>query len=364
MDYKRLISLDAFRGFTIASMILVNYPGTWQHVYPPLLHVEWHGITPTDLIFPYFLFIVGVAIAYAYTKRIALGTPKRDLYIKLITRSVKIFAVGIFLNLYPYFNFADLRYAGVLQRIAIVFLICGFLFLKTTWKTQLITGIVILIAYWLAMTLIPTPGFDKPMLEPGKNLAAWFDSKFLPGRMWKETWDPEGFLSTIPSLVTTISGMLAGLFLLSKRSWEHKVIYFMVVGFLLTSAGAMWHYVFPINKNIWTSSFVLFTSGMALMTLGSMIFVVDILGYKKWTKFGVIYGSNAISVYVLAWILGYFFYRMQIGGLSLNRQFFELFANNLGMAPKFVSMMYALLYVGITFIPAYILYRKKIFIKL
>jgi len=364
MDYKRLISLDAFRGFTIAAMILVNYPGTWRHVYPPLLHVEWHGITPTDLIFPFFLFIVGVAIAYAYTKRIASGTPMRDIYIKLITRSAKIFAVGLFLNLYPYFNFADLRYAGVLQRIAIVFLICGFLFLKTNWKTQLITGIVILIAYWLAMTLIPTPGFDKPMLEPGQNLAAWFDSKFLPGRMWQGTWDPEGYLSTLPSLVTTISGMLTGVFLLSKRSWEQKVIYLMVVGFLLTSAGAMWHYVFPINKNIWTSSFVLFTSGLALMTLGSMIFAVDILGYKKWTKFGVIYGSNAITVYVLAGILGYFFYRMQIGGLSLNRQFFELFANNLGMAPKFVSMMYALLYVGITFIPAYILYRKKIFIKL
>ena len=364
MDYKRLISLDAFRGFTIASMILVNYPGTWQHVYPPLLHVDWHGITPTDLIFPFFLFIVGVAIAYAYTKRIASGAPMRDLYIKLITRSLKIFAVGIFLNLYPYFNFADLRVAGVLQRIAVVFLICGFIFLKTTWKTQLIIGIVILIGYWLAMTLIPTPGFDKPMLEPGKNLAAWFDSKFLPGRMWQETWDPEGILSTLPSLVTTISGMLAGVFLLSNRSWERKVIYLMVAGFLLTSAGAMWHYVFPINKNIWTSSFVLFTSGMALMTLGSMIFAVDILGYKKWTRFGVIYGSNAISVYVLAWILSYFFYRMPIGELSLNRHFVELFANNLGMAPKFVSMTYALLYVGITFIPAYILYRKKIFIKL
>lgn len=364
MDYKRLISLDAFRGFTIASMILVNYPGTWQHVYPPLLHVDWHGITPTDLIFPFFLFIVGVAIAYAYTKRIASGAPMRDLYIKLITRSLKIFAVGIFLNLYPYFNFADLRVAGVLQRIAVVFLICGFIFLKTTWKTQLIIGIVILIGYWLAMTLIPTPGFDKPMLEPGKNLAAWFDSKFLPGRMWQETWDPEGILSTLPSLVTTISGMLAGVFLLSNRSWERKVIYLMVTGFLLTSAGAMWHYVFPINKNIWTSSFVLFTSGMALMTLGSMIFAVDILGYKKWTRFGVIYGSNAISVYVLAWILSYFFYRMPIGELSLNRHFVELFANNLGMAPKFVSMTYALLYVGITFIPAYILYRKKIFIKL
>jgi len=364
MEIKRLISLDAFRGFTIAAMILVNYPGNWSHVYPALLHVDWHGITPTDLIFPYFLFIVGVAIAYAYTKRIEARVPMRDIYIKLVTRSIKIFAVGIFLNLYPSFNFADVRIAGVLQRIAVVFLFCGFLFLNARWKTQAITGAAILIAYWLAMTLIPTPGFDQPMLEPGQNLAAWFDSKFLPGRMWQGTWDPEGLLSTLPAMVTTITGMLTGTLLLTKKTWEEKVIFLMVAGFVAASIGGLWDYVFPINKNLWTSSYVMYTSGLAAMTLGALIYLVDIRGYSKWTRFGVIYGSNAITVYVLAGILGYLFYSLKIGDHSLNRHFFELFANTLGMAPKFVSMAYALLYVGITFIPAWILYRKQIFIRL
>jgi predicted acyltransferase len=364
MEIKRLISLDAFRGFTIAAMIMVNYPGTWKHVYAPLLHVEWHGITPTDLIFPFFLFIVGVAIAYAYTKRLDSGAPMKDIYIKLVTRSLKIFIVGVFLGLYPYFNFGDVRIAGVLQRIAIVFLICGFLFIKTKWKTQAITGVVILVGYWLAMTLIPVPGTGKAMLEPGQNLAAWVDSMFLPGKMWQGTWDPEGILSTFPALVTTISGMLTGTFLLGKKTWEQKVIYLMVAGFLLSIAGSVWGWVFPINKNLWTSSYVLFTSGLALMTLGALIFSVDILGYKKWASFGVIYGSNAIAVYVLADLLSYFFYTMKISGSSINNHFFELFSTGMGLGPKLVSLIYALLYVGITFIPAYILYRRKIFIKL
>jgi predicted acyltransferase len=364
MEINRLISLDAFRGFTIAAMILVNYPGTWEHVYAPLLHADWHGITPTDLIYPFFLFIVGVAIAYAYTKRIAAGAPMKEIYIKLITRTLKIFAVGIFLNLYPDFNFAELRYPGVLQRIAIVFLICGLLFLNTSWRTQAVVGVAILIGYWLAMTLIPTPGYERAMLEPGQNLAAWIDSRFLPGKMWQGTWDPEGILSTFPAVVTTISGMLAGAFLLGKMTWEQKVIRLMVAGFVLTIAGVVWGWAFPINKNLWTSSYVLFTSGLALLTLGASIFMVDMLGHKKWTMFGVIYGSNAITVYVLAGLLYPLFYDIKFFGASFNTHFFDLFSNTLGLAPKFVSMMYALFFVGVNFIPAYILYRQKIFIKL
>lgn len=364
MEIKRLISLDAFRGFTIAAMILVNYPGTWNHVYPPLLHVEWHGITPTDLIYPFFLYIVGVAIAFSYTRRMASGAPMKDIYIKLITRSLKIFAVGVFLNLYPHFNFAEVRIAGVLQRIAIVFLISGFLFLLTSWKTQAITGMVILVAYWLAMTLIPTPGTGQVMLEPGQNLAAWIDSRFLPGTMWQGTWDPEGILSTFPAIVTTITGMLTGVFLLSDKTWERKVIWMFTAGFLLTIAGSVWGWVFPINKNIWTSSYVLFTSGLASMTLASLIFAVDILGNKKWTAFGVIYGSNAIAIYVLADLLSLVFYGLKFSGASLNQHFLQIFSAGMGISPEFVSMVYALLYVGINFIPAWILYRRKIFIKL
>jgi predicted acyltransferase len=363
---SRLISLDAFRGITIAAMILVNFPGNEENSYAPLNHTHWNGITPTDLIAPFFLFIVGVAIAFAYTKRLEAGISPSKMYPKLIGRSVKIFAVGMFLNvlgLFPDFNFADIRYTGTLHRIAIVFLVCGLIFLKTNWKTQALIGAVILIGYWLAINFIPTPGYGKVMLERDINLAQWIDSKFMPGRLYQRVWDPEGILSTFPSIVTGITGMLAGTLLLKVKSQEYKVIWLFLAGFLSTITGVIWNWVFPLNENIWTSSFVMFTSGMASMTLASSIFVVDILNYRKYAQFGVIYGSNAISVYVLADIFALFFYGIKIGGSSLNEHFFNFFTS-VGGAPKFVSMIYALMYVGILFIPAYVLYKKKIFIKL
>jgi predicted acyltransferase len=362
----RLISLDAFRGITIAAMILVNFPGNEENVYAPLNHTHWNGITPTDLIAPFFLFIVGVAIAFAYTKRLDAGISPSKMYPKLIWRSLKIYAVGMLLNilgLFPDFNFADIRYTGTLHRIAIVFLVCGFIFLKTNWKTQAIIAAVILIGYWLAMNFIPTPGYGRVMLDRDINLAQWIDSKFMPGRLYQGVWDPEGILSTFPSIVTGITGLLAGTLLLKVKSQEYKVIWLFLFGFISTIVGVMWNWVFPLNENIWTSSFVLFTSGLASMTLASSIFVVDILNYRKGAKFGVIYGSNAIAIYVLADIFALFFYEIRFGGTSLNERFFNLFTS-MGGDPRFVSMIYALFYVGILFIPAWFLYKKKIFIKL
>ena len=366
MEIKRLLSLDAFRGFTIAAMILVNFPGNWDHVFAPLLHSEWNGITFTDLIAPFFLFIVGVSIAFAYTRRLEAGVSPRSLHLKLVTRSLKIFAVGMMLNLLAIsgnFSFDELRWTGTLHRIAIVFLVCGLLFLHTGWKTQAVTGAVILVAYWLAMTLIPTPGYGKVMLEPGVNLAAWVDIKWLPGKMWQGTWDPEGILSTFPSIVTGITGMLAGTLLLGKQSREQKVMALFTIGFLASIAGIIWNWIFPLNENLWTSSFVLFTSGLASMTLAGSIYLIDILQYKRGAGFGIIYGSNAITIYVLADVLALFFYGLSIGGASLNDHFFNLLTG-VGVAPKIVSMAYGLLYVGINFIPAYILHKRKIFIKL
>jgi predicted acyltransferase len=362
----RLISLDAFRGITIAAMILVNFPGNGDNVYAPLKHTHWNGITPTDLIAPFFLFIVGVAIAFAYTKRLDAGMSPSKMYTKLMGRSLKIFAVGMLLNilgLFPDFSFADIRYTGTLHRIAIVFLVCGFIFLKTGWKTQAITGVVILIGYWLAMNCIPTPGFGKVMLERGINLAQWIDNKYMPGKLYQGTWDPEGILSTFPSIVTGITGMLAGTLLLKMKSQEYRVIYLFLIGFIATIIGVIWNWIFPLNENIWSSSFVLFTSGLASMTLASSIFLVDMLKYRKIVQFGVIYGSNAITIYVLADIFALIFYGISIGGSSLNDHFFY-FLTSIGGPPKFVSMIYAIMYVGILFIPAYILHRNKIFIKL
>lgn len=362
-ENKRLISLDAFRGFTIAAMIMVNNPGSGNHVYAPLLHKPWNGITITDLIFPFFLFIVGVSIALAYTKRVNAGVPKADMYKKIVWRSVKIFAVGIFLALYPKFNFADLRIAGVLQRIAIVFLICAILFLRFRWKKQAIIGASILVLYWLAMVLIPTPGYGKPMLEPGINLAAWIDSKLLPGRMWQVTWDPEGLFSTLPAIATGITGMLAGTIIVSKKTNEEKIIWLFTAGFIALAIGHIWSWQFPLNKNIWTSSFVMVTSGLAALTLATSMYLVDTLGFRKIAYPGVVFGSNAITVYVLAGLVSYFFRAGLVGGTSLKAHYMD-FMTGIGMAPKFASLVFALAYIGLFYIPAWILYRKRIFIKL
>ncbi len=366
METKRLLSLDAFRGFTIAAMILVNFPGNGDNVFFQLRHTIWNGISFTDLIAPFFLFIVGVAIAFAYTKRLEAGIAPKSMHAKLLFRAFKIFAVGMFLNLLGIiddFSFAELRWTGTLHRIAIVYLVCGLLFLHTSLKTQAFTGAVLLIGYWLAMTLIPTPGYDKAMFEPGINLAAWVDSKLLPGKMWQGTWDPEGIMSTFPSFVSGISGMLAGTLLLGKQSQEFKVMSLFTTGFLTTIAGVAWSWVFPLNENLWTSSFVLVTSGLAAMTLAGSIFLIDILQYRKFAGLGIIYGSNAITIYVLADILAIFFYGISIGGASLNDHFFNALTSA-GVAPKIASMAYAMVFVGINFIPAYLLYKRKIFIRL
>lgn len=382
------------RGFTIAAMILVNFPGNSDFVFAPLMHSLWNGLTLTDLIAPFFLFIVGISITIAYTKRMERGDPKMEMYKKIVWRSFKIFAVGIFLNLLPDFNFADLRWTGTLPRIAIVFLVCALIFLNSNWKSQAWIGALVLVGYWLAMMLIPVPideviaqalvngevlrhsgpdiveglkqlpgGYIAANLEPGTNLTAWFDRKFLPGTMWQVTWDPEGILSTLPAIVSGITGMLAGRLIVGKLTREQKVIWLMVAGFFAAFAGYLWGLTFPVNENIWTSSFVLVTSGLGAMLLGAVYFLVDMEGHVIGTKPGIIFGANAITVYVLGDVLAIIFYYMKIGGQSLNMHFFNAFTA-VGMAPKVASMLYALLYVCIIFIPAYIMYRKKVFIKL
>jgi len=282
---------------------------------------------------------------------------------KIVSRFLKIFLLGVLLNFLWVMSFSELRIAGVLQRIAIVFLVCSLLYLFTSWRTQMITGIVILIGYWLAMVLIPTPGYDKAMLEPGINLAAWVDSKFLPGSMWEGTWDPEGILSTFPAIASGIAGMLIGVIITGKLEQERKVLWIFTAGFLATIVGQAWGWVFPLNKNLWTSSYVVFTGGLACMTLAASMFIVDLLGRKRFTGFGIVFGANAITMYVFAGLMTWFFYTMKVGGQSLNVHFLN-FCTGISLSAKFASMVFALLYVAFCYIPAWLLYRKKIFIKL
>jgi predicted acyltransferase len=355
--------LDALRGFTIALMILVNYPGSEDSVFFTLRHTVWNGLSTTDQVAPFFLFIVGVSIVFAFSKRLNDGTPKSSLYSKIIFRSLKIYAVGMFLNLMPSFDLHNIRWTGTLQRIAFVYLFCAIIYLNTNWKQQAWLAVILLTGYWLALTRIPAPGAGKVMLEPGINIVAWIDSKFLPGRMWKGTWDPESILTTITSVVSGITGMLAGRLMLSNYSPNEKVNYLMTAGTFSAALGYYWGLIFPVNENLWTSSFVLVTSGFAALLFGAFYFIVDIKGRTRGTKPGIIFGANAIAIYFLADVWALFFYGFKIGGVPLNEWAVQGMSNA-GLDARMASLLYALFFVCINFIPAWILYRKKLFIKL
>ncbi len=363
----RLISLDALRGFTIAAMVIVNDPGSWDHIYKPLEHAKWNGCTLTDLVFPFFLFIVGVSISLAYSKRLATHAPKKDLYKKIISRTLKIYFLGLglwLLGMIGHFSWDGIRWTGVLQRISVVFLVCALLFLNSNWKTQAKIAAALLLAYWILMAYIPVPGIGKPDLSgPMKNWANYIDTLLLPGYMWQKIWDPEGILSTFPAIATGITGMLAGKLILSVNDQNKKLVWLFFAGFSAFVIGELWDQFFPINKNIWTSSYVMYTSGLAAMSLAACILIVDMLGFKNWTKLGRVYGANAIATYVIAGILPGLFVLNLFGSHSLNSLFMDGLTG-LGLASKFVSFLYAVCYMLVCYIPAYYLYKKKIFIKL
>ena len=362
---SRLLALDIFRGLTIATMITVNEPGIHSRVYGPLLHAPWNGITPTDYVFPSFVFMVGVSVALSYSKQLAKGIPGKQMIGKICRRVVILFILGMFLSILPLFNFSNVRIPGVLQRISIVYFFCALLFLYTSWKFQAKLGAFILIAYYLVMTLVPVPDYGYPIMEPGKNLAAWLDAIVIPGRMYQGTWDPEGILSTFPAIVTGINGMLAGQILLSKQTAERKIIWLFLAGFLVFALGNGWNWFFPINKNLWTSSFVLYTSGLASMILASLYFIVDILGYKKWGRFAMIYGSNAIAAYLVADVFSDLLFLKWGGknGVSANQVIINAVLPS-GIPQEIISLAWAISFCLLCFIPIYILYKKKIFLKI
>jgi len=359
---KRLLSLDAFRGFTVAAMIIVNTPGSWEWIYAPLRHAQWNGITPTDLVFPFFIFIVGVSVVLALNKSKQTLDSKTPLVKKIIRRSIIIFALGVLLNLIGS-QFTDFRLPGVLQRIAIVFCVTSLLFLFTTKKTQLYTGLGLIAGYWLIMFLIPVPQWGAGVIEPGKNLAAWIDQLLIPGKMYGGNWDPEGVLSTLPATATGIAGMMSGYVLISNNQAIEKIGQLFVIGFLLTIAGSVCHWFFPINKNIWSSSYVLFTAGLATSTLATIYWIVDYKGYQPWAKVGIIFGSNAITAYVLHYIMLLPFVLFTLGNNSLQGHFMSSLIDA-GLAPQFASLLWALSFTSLVFLPVWWLYKKKIFLKI
>ena len=356
---RRLVSLDVFRGITIAGMVLVNNPGTWSSIYWPLQHAQWHGWTPTDLVFPFFLFIVGVAITLAFARRVEEGSVKRDLYLKVFKRSAIIFGLGLFLNAFPYFQLATVRIPGVLQRIAVCYLIASLVFLTTKIRTQLIITVALLVVYWLLMTRLAAPGYPARDLSKEGSIASFIDRVVLGPHIWRQgrVYDPEGLLSTIPAIATTLLGVLTGHWLRSERSRFEKVVGMFVAGAICVALGWAWNPSFPINKPLWTSSYVLFTGGLGLQLLALCYWVIDIKGYRRWAWPFEVFGVNALALFVGS--------ALMVKLMALVRMQPWIFQNLFlsWASPINASLAYAIAFILVWLILMWLLYRKEIYIK-
>jgi len=357
----RLLSIDVLRGMTLIFMIIVNQPGSWDNVFAPLLHADWNGLTPTDYIFPNFLFIVGVSIVLSLNNK--KGLDRNKTIRKIMWRAFKIYLVGLFLWIFPSFDFDNIRWTGVLQRISFVFLLCGMIYMFIDKKYFMYLSVITLILYWFIMLYLPIPGIGQPDLSvPELNMAHYIDKNYLPGVMWQGTWDPEGILTTIPSIITGVFGLIAGTILISNSDIKDKLLNLFYIGLILVFVGDFFSWSFPVNKNLWSTSYTFLMGGMSFMLTATFTYLIDVNGYKKFNM-SQVFGTNSIFTYVLAGILGSIFYSDYIIGIKLN----SIFVNTLvdtGVYPKVASLLYAIIYVIIIYIPAYYLFKKKIFIKL
>ncbi len=447
----RLVSLDVFRGMTIAGMVLVNNPGG-SPVYWPLEHAEWHGLTPTDWIFPFFLFIVGVSVAISMGKSVGSNAPKP--YRRIITRAALIYLLGAAMSVLPFFqfqasdapdwlkllswialtlglltalmrkwwwtlgfvgaglagiaimniagynvvpyNFGTIRIMGVLQRIAVVYLVTSVLFLHFNWKQLVGISAFLLLGYWLIMTVIPVPGCDVTTInDKACNLAAYLDRVILTeNHIWRggKVYDPEGILSTIPAIVTCISGVLAGLWLLKSEPGaiatgsspsdvetlarkspvatapgSDKAAAMFFFGLVLLAAGLIWHSYFPMNKALWTSSYVFATSGLALLILGACYWLIDIQGYKRWAWPFVVFGVNAMPLFVFSGIWARMHAAYRVAGPDGQLISVQRWVMNNIFSPVFnpidASLAFAISFILLWLSLMWLLYRKQIFIR-
>ena len=366
---ERLGSLDVFRGLTLAAMILVNDAGDWDKTYAPLLHAEWHGWTPTDLIFPFFLFIIGVAIPYAFAGRLARsGGDRGPLHRQILRRTLILLALGLFLNWFPFYtvDWPTARIPGVLQRIALVYPVAALAWLHLGKRLRALLTAVLLVGYWLAMTSIPVPEHGAGDLSPQGNLEAWVDHQVLGPHTWKKApgpGDPEGLLSTLPAIATALLGLFAGDALRSRVKLDRLLLW----GAAATAAGLVWGRWFPINKNLWTSSYVLFTAGVALLLLASIYFLIDLKHRDAWAHPFLVFGTNAILAFfgsTLLAKLGYLIHWMKDGQkVTLQQALYRsLFASWL---PAYVaSLAWALAYVALWWGLMALLYRRRIFVRI
>lgn len=374
---ERLVALDVFRGLTIAGMLLVNNPGTWSAIYPPLRHAPWHGWTPTDLIFPFFLFIVGITTHLSLEARRARGDDDRQLIRQVLRRGGIIILLGLFLSGFPFipkygFDISTMRIPGVLQRIGVAYIAAGLLTLRTSARTQAITVVALLFGYWAIMTLVPVPGGGVGAVTldtPDASLAAWLDRTVLGNHLWRvsKTWDPEGILSTVPAIGTAILGVFAGRWIASPRPLSERLAGLFAVGSIAMVAGLIWNWAFPINKNLWTSSYVVFTAGMAAVAIATCIWLIDVKRVTGWTKPFVVFGMNPILAFVGSGMMARLMasiIKVERDGqtVSLQKAIYDsTFAS--WLAPMNASLLYALSFVLLWLLVLGALYKRRIFLK-
>ncbi len=357
----RLRSLDAFRGLTVAAMLLVNNPGTWAEVYPPMRHAEWHGWTPTDLIFPFFLFIVGVALVFALGRRKAEGQSRRELFRKVIIRALVIIVVGLLLAGFPRYHLETMRFPGVLQRIGLVYGIAATCYLLLTPLGIGLMTALLLLGYWGLMTLVPVPGYGPGVLEPVGNLAQHIDFSLLAGHLWKPEWDPEGLLSTVPAIATCLLGILCGEWLKPRPPSARTVRDLALGGVLLTAAGLLWGLSFPINKSLWTSSYTVFTAGAALLVLALCYGLIEVRGWERWATPAYVFGLNPLTAFVGSGVMARLLILIKVGSggeeVSLQRWIYTHgFASWAG--PRNGSLAYAVVFLLFWIVLLWVPYRR------
>ncbi len=362
---ERLVSLDVFRGLTIAGMILVNDPGSWQHIYTPLEHAEWNGWTHTDLVFPFFLFIAGVSMVFSFQSRLAKGATRRDLLLHTLKRGALIILIGIVLHAFPFTpsKFPHLRYFGVLQRIGLVYAIGGAIYLYSSRMGRVAIIVAALLGYWMLLRFVPVPGIGSGNFTPEGNLGAYIDRAVQYGHLYRVTWDPEGLLSNIPAIGTILLGSLVGELLSSQSTWRNKVTWLVAGGVAGIVLGEVVGLGFPINKNLWSSSYVLFTAGYAMLVLTVCYWLIDVKKWLGWTMPFLVFGMNSILAYAVASLFAKVMEMISVGNESLWGWLYNGWFAPYAADPRNASLAFAICFVAMNWLVMLVFYKKKIFLK-
>lgn len=371
---ERLLCLDIFRGLAVVGMIVVDNPGSDDLAYWPIKHADWNGWTPADFIFPSFLFLVGISMVFSFAARLQCGESRRQILFHAFQRSLILIAIGLFVNASPIIGLDvhTWRFEGVTQRIALCYFAAAILVLWSGRRGTVIAMCACLIGYWAILRFVPVPGFGRPghaipFMDPDRNLGAWLDRKLFMGHLFDKTRDPEGILGTIPAIATTLIGVLAGHWLRSQKSPGTKAITMLCAGILGLAAGEVWNLWFPINKNLWTSSFVLFSGGFALVFLAFLYWVLEIKKWRgAWTMPILVFGMNAIAGFVADSFVygpGYSFTVKGPNGPVMWHDATEAKLMSLGANAANASLIYSFAGVLFCWILLWFLWRKKIFLK-